>query len=223
MLRNYPPEIYDQWVRNEIPFNSPEVIDVMNQFGAIAKRDDMVAGGTQAISTTAFGDSPLGLFTTPPQCYLHRQASFIASFFPEGTVAGEDYDFFYMPPYASKDLGNPVLGSGNVVTIASDSPAAQAFIDFLMTPLAHEIWMAAPNSAFLSAHSGVNTEVYSSEALAQQGEILLNATTFRFDGSDLMPGPIGAGAFWTGMVDFVNGASAEDVTARIQETWDALQ
>ncbi|MCW5695647.1 MAG: carbohydrate ABC transporter substrate-binding protein [Bauldia sp.] len=223
MLRNYSPEIYDQWVTNEIPFNSPEVIDVLNVFGSIVKNGAMVAGGTQAISTTAFGDSPLGLFTVPPQCYLHRQASFIASFFPADTVAGEDYDFFYLPPYESKDLGNPVLGSGNVVTIASDSPAARAFVDFLMTPLAHEIWMAAPNSAFLSAHSGANPDVYSSDALRQQGEILLNATTFRFDGSDLMPGPIGAGAFWTGMVDFVNGASAEQVTGRIQAAWDALQ
>ncbi len=34
-----------------------------------------------------------------------------------------------------------------------------------------------------------NTKVYSSDALRKLGDILLNATTFRFDGSDLMPGP----------------------------------
>jgi len=223
MLRNYPPEVYDQWVTNEIPFNDPRVVDVIDQFGAIVKNDQMVAGGTAAVAGTAFGDSPLGLFTVPPQCYLHRQASFIASFFPEGTVAGEDYDFFYLPPFESKDLGNPVLGSGNIVTIARDSPAARAFVEFLETPIAHEIWMAAPNSAFLSAHMGANPEVYSSQALRDQGQILLNATTFRFDGSDLMPGPIGAGAFWTGMVDFVNGASAQQVADQIQAAWDALR
>jgi alpha-glucoside transport system substrate-binding protein len=223
MLRNYTPDVYDAWVKNEIPFNDPRVIDVFNQFGRIALNNDMVAGGTAAIVATPFGDAPLGLFTVPPECYLHRQASFIASFFPEGTVAGQDYDFFYMPPFASKDLGNPVLGSGNVATIALDSPAARAFIDFLLTPIAHEIWMAAPNSAFLSAHTGANVDVYSSDALRAQGQILLNATTFRFDGSDLMPGPIGAGAFWTGMVDFINGASAEQVAAQIQAAWNAIK
>ncbi|MCC6736835.1 MAG: carbohydrate ABC transporter substrate-binding protein [Bauldia sp.] len=224
MLRNYPPEVYDQWVRNEIPFNDPRVVDVINQFGRIALDNEMVAGGTAAIAATPFGDSPLGLFTVPPQCYLHRQASFIASFFPEGTVAGEDYDFFYMPPFASKpELGRPVLGSGTLVTIAKDSPAARAFIDFLMTPIAHEIWMAAPNSAFLTALTTANQDVYSSPGLRAQGEILTTATTFRFDASDLMPGPIGAGAFWTGMVDFLGGVPAETVATRIQAAWDAIK
>ncbi len=56
-----------------------------------------------------------------------------------------------------------------------------------------------------------------------QGEILTNATTFRFDGSDLMPGGVGAGSFWTGMVDFAGGKSAEEVTQEIQDSWDALK
>ncbi len=120
-----------------------------------------------------------------------------------------DYDFFYLPPYASKDLGNPALVSGNIATIASDSPAARAFIEFLQTPIAHEIWMAAPNSAFLSVLKSANQDAYSSDAQRAQGQILLNATTARFDGSDLMPGPIGTGAFWTAMVDFVGGDTAE--------------
>lgn len=222
MLRLWPPEVYDQWVANEIPFNDPRVIEAMELFGTIAKNDDLVAGGAAAVADMDFGESPLGLFTVPPQCYMHHQASFIPSFFPEGSEYGLDYDFFYFPPFASKDLGNPVLGSGNVATIAKDSPAARAFIEYLQTPIAHELWMAADNSAFLSAFRDANTATYSSDAQRQQGEILLNATTFRFDGSDLMPGPIGQGAMWTGMVDFVGGDSAEEVATRIQDAWDAL-
>ena len=37
-----------------------------------------------------------------------------------------------------------------------------------------------------------------------------------------MPGAIGAGAFWTGMTDFVNGASSKDVADKIQAAWDKL-
>ena len=92
---------------------------------------------------------------------------------------------------------------------------------FLSTALANELWMA--QSGFLTPHRGVNVEAYANDTLRGQGEILLAATTFRFDGSDLMPGAIGAGAFWTGMVDFVSGASAEDVAADIQAAWDAIK
>jgi alpha-glucoside transport system substrate-binding protein len=222
LLRTQPPEVYDGWVTNEIKFNDPRIVSTIDAFGAIAKQDKYVAGGVKSIATTAFGDSPKGLFTVPPQCYMHRQASFIPSFFGDDKVAGEDYNFFYFPASEAANLGKPVLGSGNLASITKDSPAARAFIDFLKTPIAHEIWMAQPNGSFLSAHAGVNTDVYNSQANKDLGQILLNATTFRFDGSDLMPGPIGAGAFWTGMVDYVNGKSAQEVADAIQAAWDKL-
>ena len=38
-----------------------------------------------------------------------------------------------------------------------------------------------------------------------------------------MPGKIGAGAFWTGMIDFVGGKSAEAVATDIQKAWDGLK
>jgi alpha-glucoside transport system substrate-binding protein len=91
----------------------------------------------------------------------------------------------------------------------------------LKTPIAHEVWMA--QSGFLTPLKTVNTEAYGNAALKKQGEILLNATTFRFDGSDLMPGAIGAGAFWTGMVDYAGGKPAADVGADIQKAWDAIK
>lgn len=113
-----------------------------------------------------------------------------------------------------------MLGAGTLAVITKDSPAAQAFIDFTLNPISNEIWMA--QSGFLSTLKAANTETYANETLKGEGEILLNATTFRFDGSDLMPGAIGAGSFWTGMVDFVGGKSAQDVGDAIQASWDAL-
>jgi alpha-glucoside transport system substrate-binding protein len=38
-----------------------------------------------------------------------------------------------------------------------------------------------------------------------------------------MPGKIGAGAFWTGMVDYVSGKSSADVGNQIQKAWDGLK
>ena len=221
MLRTQDPSVYDQWVANEIAFNDDAVISAIEEFGAFARNDDFVAGGAGTVASTDFRDSPKGLFDSPPKCYMHRQASFIPAFFPEGTELGSDADFFYFPAYADKDFGKPVLGAGTLWSITNDSPVAHAFIDWLQTPVAHEIWMA--QSGFLTPHSGVNPDAYASDALKKQGDILLQATTFRFDASDLMPGKIGAGAFWTGMVDYAGGKDADDVAEEIQKNWDALK
>ena len=222
MLRTQSPETYDKWTTNAIPFNDPAVVNALTIFANIATNDKYVDGGKAAVAATDFRDSPKGLFSVPPKCYMHRQASFVSSFFPEGTKLGEDADFFYLPAFASKpELGTPVLGGGTLFTITKDSKAARAFIDFLKMPLAHEIWMA--QSGFLTPLKTVNNAAYANDALKRQGEILTTATTFRFDGSDLMPGKIGAGAFWTGMIDLVGGKSPEAVGTDIQKSWDAIK
>ncbi|MEP9372260.1 ABC transporter substrate-binding protein [Mesorhizobium sp. KR1-2] len=222
MLRTQPADVYDKWTTNEIPFTDPRIVNALEIFAKIATDDKMVDGGAAAVAATDFRDSPKGLFAVPPKCYLHHQASFIPSFFPEGTKLGQDADFFYYPAYASKpELGMPVEGAGTLVMITKDSKAARAFIEFLKMPLAHELWMA--QGSFVTPFKSVNKDAYASEALKKQGEILATASTFRFDGSDLMPGKIGAGTFWTGMVDLVGGKPAADVAADVQKSWDAIK
>ena len=221
MLRTQPPAVYDAWVSNELPFDAPEVVNAIEQFGLFARNDAFVAGGAGAVATTDFRDSPKGLFDSPPQCYMHRQASFIPAFFPEGTEVGADADFFYFPAYEGEDLGSPVLGAGTLWAITNPSDAANDLIEFLKTPEAHEIWMGL--GGFLTPHTGVDSAAFGDPTLASMNDILLGATTFRFDASDLMPGAVGAGSFWTGMVDYAGGADAAEVAAGIQASWDAIK
>lgn len=221
MLRTQAPDVYDRWVSNEMPFTDPAVISAIEEFGAFARNDAYVAGGAGAVASTDFRDSPKGIFASPPACYMHRQASFIPAFFPEGTVVGEDADFFYFPAYAEKDLGSPVLGAGTVWTITNDNQAAHDLIEYIQTTDANEIWMA--EGGFLTPHKGVDTSKFVDEATKKMNDVLLAATTFRFDGSDLMPGGVGAGSFWTGMVDYAGGADATAVAQGIQDSWDALK
>ena len=221
MLRTQSPADYDAWVKNELKFNDPKVIAAIDEFGAFARNDKYVAGGAGAVASTDFRDSPKGLFSSPPQCYMHRQASFIPAFFPEGTVVGQDADFFYFPAYADKDLGTPVLGAGTLWAITNENQAAHDLIAFLQTPEAHEVWMAL--GGFLTPHKGVDSSKFKDAQTAKMNDILLGATTFRFDGSDLMPGGVGAGSFWTGMVDYAGGKSAQEVADAIQASWDALK
>ena len=221
MLRTQPADVYDAWTSNEMPFNDSRVVDAIEEFGWFARNDDHVSGGAGAVASTDFRDSPQGLFSSPPQCYMHRQASFVPAFFPEDVEFGVDADFFYFPSYESKNLGNPVLGGGTLMAITDPSEGASALMEFLQLPIAHEIMMA--QTGFLTPHKGVNLEAYLNDTLRKQGQILIDATTFRFDGSDLMPGGVGAGTFWTGMVDYTGGKDAQTVADEIQASWDALK
>lgn len=219
MLRTQTPDVYDGWVANTVKFNDPRVIEAIEAYGWFAKNDAYVDGGSKAVATVTFKDSPKGLFGSPPKCYMHRQASFIPAFFPEGKQ--DEADFFYFPAFASKKLGNPVLGGGTIMTITKDSKGARAWMEYLMHPEASEIWMA--EGGFLTPLKSVNLDKYKTKQLRKQGEIFLNATTFRFDGSDLMPGAVGAGSFWKGMVDYSGGKSAKEVADEIQKSWDAIK
>ena len=101
-------------------------------------------------------------------------------------------------------------------------PQMQALAERLDAELAGAQLVGVETLGF-SALKTVNKDAYGNEALKKQGDILVNASTFRFDGSDLMPGKIGAGAFWTGMIDLVGGKPAADVAADIQKSWDAIK
>ncbi|MEO0490630.1 MAG: carbohydrate ABC transporter substrate-binding protein, partial [Cyanobacteria bacterium J06659_2] len=81
----------------------------------------------------------------------------------------------------------------------------------------HEIW--AGLGGFISPHKGVGTDAYPDTVSQTQAEILANADSIRFDGSDMMPGAVGTGAFWTGVVDYVGGSDLNTVLSDIEASW----
>lgn len=216
MLRTTTPENYDKWTRGELKFESPEVKNAFETMGNIFFNPDYVLGGTTAILTTAFGDAPLPLFDDPPGCFLHRQASFIVNFFPEGKVVGQDVDYFYLPPI-DPQYGKPVLGSGSLLSIGKDSPATREVMKFLATPPSVEV--EVKQGLFVAPQKDVPDDWYPSDALRGFASILANADTFRFDGSDLMPGAVGAGSFWTGITSYIGGEDLDTVLKTIDASW----
>lgn len=216
MLRTAGPEAYSQWITNELPFNSPEVTQAFEDFGKILLDPDYVSGGAINAVSTAFGDSPQGLFNQPPNCYLHKQANFIASFLPEGATPGIDYDVFPLPPIDER-FGMPILVAGDAFGMFNDTPEARALMEYLATPTPHEIW--AGLGGFISPHKAVSPDAYPDMVSQKIAQILADADTIRFDGSDMMPGAVGTGTFWSGIIDFAVGESAEDVTKAIDESW----
>jgi alpha-glucoside transport system substrate-binding protein len=217
MLRTTSLENYDAWVAGTLPFASPEVKNAIETWSEIWFNPDYVFGGTDAIVSTLFNDSPAPMFEDPPKCWLHRQGNFITGNFPETAEAGVDYDFFYLPPVGD-DYGRPFLVAGDMMSMFNDRPEVRALMEYFTTPQSASGWLT--NGGALAAHQTATPDMYGVDLERGIAEIVNQATSFRFDGSDLMPGEVGAGSFWTGMVDYVSGLTDLDTTlAEIDASW----
>ncbi|MDJ0590133.1 MAG: ABC transporter substrate-binding protein [Pleurocapsa sp. MO_226.B13] len=216
MLRTAGAETYDRWIRHEIPFTDNSVKNAFETFGKIVRNEDYVYGGMVGVLSTPFGDSIQGLFGDNPSCYLHRQANFIASFLPENINQAEDVAIFPLPSINS-DRGLPILVAGDVFAMFNDTPEARQLMEYLASEVPHEI--AASLGGYISPRNNIAPELYPDELTKKQAQILADAEVIRFDGSDMMPGAVGTGTFWSGMVDYVGGMDVDTVLQNIESSW----
>ena len=217
MLRTTSLENYDKWTRGELKFESPEVKNAAELMAQIWFNDDYVYGGRASIVSTFFGDAPTPMFEDPPKCWLHRQGNFITSFFPEGVEAGKDYDFFYFPPIDA-EYGKPFLVAGDIMAMFNDRPEVRAVMEFFSTGESVKAWLAAGGA--LSPHNDASLDWYGDDVERGIAELVQQADAVRFDGSDLMPGAVGAGSFWKGMTDWIAGAIDLDTALKeIDAAW----
>jgi len=217
MLRTTSLQNYDDWVSGKLKFESPEVKKAWETVGSIWFKDKYVFGGQATIASDFFGDSAARLFTDPPTCFLHRQASFITSFFPPDTKYKEDYDFFYLPPI-DPQYGRPALGAADIYAMFNDRPEVRALMEYFTLPMSVSGFMTTGGA--LALQNGAKPEMYSNPVDGDVGALLASATSFRFDGSDLMPGEVGAGSFWKGATAWASGAKDLDtVLKEIDASW----
>lgn len=220
VLRLHGPEVYDQWVDHEIPFDDAQIVAAAEMMNEIWQNPDFVRGGTNTVRSTAFGDSPAAMFSDPPGCFLHRQASFITTFFPDDvqatlTTDAPEAGVFALPPISGDAA--PAMGGGDAAGMTSDRDAVVQTMAFLGTTEFGEGW--APAGGYISPHEGFDTSVYPTELERQIGELVAEAPAFRFDASDLMPSQVGAGTFWDAMVDIVAGTPPETAFAEVEATY----
>jgi alpha-glucoside transport system substrate-binding protein len=53
-------------------------------------------------------------------------------------------------------------------------------------------------------------------------DIVAEAGEIQFDGSDLMPAPVGTGTFWSGMRSFFAGEDLATILPAVQAGWDGV-
>jgi alpha-glucoside transport system substrate-binding protein len=217
LLRTAPPEDYDKWVKGELKFDSPQINKVLDYIEKIWFNDKFVYGGRKAITTISFGDAPKPMFENPPKCWFNRQGNFITTFFPKEAVAGVDYDFFYFPPI-DPAYGKPVLGAGDIYAMFNDRPEVRAVFQYFSTGESLKGWVE--NGGAIAVHNDASLDWYKDPITRGVAETIRNATTFRFDGSDMMPAAVGAGSFWKDMTNYVSGSmTRKEALDDIDASW----
>ncbi|MER7458439.1 ABC transporter substrate-binding protein [Micromonospora sp. NPDC126480] len=220
MLRTQTPEVYDQWTTHGIPFNDPRVVEAVDRAGTILRNEKYVNGGyggVKSIATTSFQEG--GLPIVQGKCALHRQASFYANQWPEGTRVAEDGDVFaFYFPAIDPAKGKPVLGGGEFTVAFADRPEVQAVQTYLAS--GEYANSRAKLGNWVSANKKLDVANVANPIDKLSVEILQDeSSVFRFDGSDLMPAAVGAGTFWKEMVSWINGKDTKAALDAIESSW----
>jgi len=148
-------------------------------------------GGNSGAATTDFPTSVTNVFTNPPKAAMVFEADFVESVITSSTKAKPTTGFDYFPfPSINGQGGNDVVAGGDIVTMFKDSPAARAFVDYLATPQAAEIW--ARLGGFSSANKNVPASVYSDPIGRRAAVALASSPVVVYDMSDQQPAAFGA-------------------------------
>jgi len=221
MLATAGQDVFTQWVKHEIPFNDPAVVNAGEIFGQVMFGQGYVLGGADQTPAIAFGDAPGPMFNDPPGCWLHRQASFITAFFPEDAEAGVDYDWFPFPAIDQQGT----LFAGELAVVFRDAPEVRDFLTRFMGVDVQCAMGSEPGSSRISPNVNVGPDCYPNPILAAASEVLTAALAggadAGFDASDQMPPAVGSGSFWTGMVQYMQEGpdSLQGVLDDIEASW----
>ncbi|MFN3950224.1 ABC transporter substrate-binding protein [Microbacterium sp.] len=227
VLRLSGPEVYDQWVANEVKFTDPQIKQAFDAVGDILLNPAYVNAGfgdVSSINSTAFAD--VAAKVADGSCPMTHQASFLsANFLTVTNAAGEtptiapdgDVYAFLTPGVTEGELA--VEGGGEFVAAFSEDESVQKVAEFMSTPEFADARVKL--GGVISANKGADPSLASSEFLTEAMKTLQDPkTTVRFDASDLMPATVGSGSFWKGMVSWIDGTPTDEVLSNIQAGYD---
>ena len=221
---------YDKWVNHEIPFNDPVVQNAATLLSQIMHTEGYVVGGTDAIVSTYFGNAQDPMFEKDangnPGCFMHRQASFITSFWPEAAQAGAGTETTVFPfPAMDDGLPKAALGGGDMFAVFTEgNEAVNAVVEYMLSDNFFAAAAQRPDNSRIYGHVQFDSSLYSKDITRVLADAITGAlaeNAFRFDASDLMPPEVGAGSFWKEMMNLAVEGPGYVNTAldNIEKSW----
>jgi alpha-glucoside transport system substrate-binding protein len=216
-IRTAGPEMYDQLSRHEIKWTDESVKTALTEMAKVVGDPDNIAGGTEGALQSDFATSVSNVFAESPKAAMVIEGDFVPGVVESPLQPQEGYDVF---PFPSINDSDPmVVGGGDLFVMFEDNPAARAFIEYLATPEAAQIW--AEKGGFSSANQNLDTSVYPDPILQETAGAIAEAEIFRFDLSDLQPGEFGGTegqGLWKLFQDFVaNPDDVDGITRQLEQ------
>jgi alpha-glucoside transport system substrate-binding protein len=234
-------QYYNDWINHKVTFEDPGIKAAFDNYvGKIFFTPNYVYGGPQAIVNTDLKTPMDPMFptdgtdnwtATTAKCWMQKIPTWYGpDFFPDQRVSGQpsiftignnaDVALFPFPTIDPKQNNAEV--SGDTMTMFVDRPEVRAVMEFMSTPDGLRNWILG--SGAISSNSTTPADWYAGNYKLQvAAQVANSASGLGFDASDLMPGAVGAGTFWTESVDWVNnnGSNTDAVLKAIDDSWPA--
>ncbi len=193
-LKMHGPDAYDTLFSPEGDFTDSSVTETIDKLFGELLTADYVDGGIDGALSTLFVAAIGKVFSTSPSAELYCCGGFVGGIAtgeevnpalagtegPDGSIA-----FFDYPTVSGSGEGQITYGGDVMAALVRDTDVA-AFMEYLATPEAGEIWAAG--GTIISPLVDVDTSVYPNANVQAEAEQIANASAVRFDGSDLLPG-----------------------------------
>ncbi|MDX6327536.1 MAG: alpha-glucoside transport system substrate-binding protein [Nocardioidaceae bacterium] len=214
-------DTYQKWVTHGIPFNDPVVKQAATEFEKLVLADGNSAPTRSGMASTDFSKADDPMWDTPPGCMMLKQGNFIISpdFLPANIANNVDQNIgvFGFPP-ATAGGESPVTGGGDLAVMMNDSSQTQKVMKIMANKQVGV--QAAPSSSFISPFTDFDMSLYPNDLTRKTADVAYKSSTFLFDGSDVMPGEVGAGTFWKDMTAWISGGEDLDTALKnINDSW----
>ncbi len=203
------PDMYDKWVKHQIPWTDPSIKSAMQKFGAIVGGHHYINGAPQSILATTYQDASVAPFKTPPTAYMYYLGDFAAGFITAGVPniqAGTGFDYFNFPTITASYQGAITCGA-DLVAMLKNNSAAQQLVQYLLTADAQAIWVK--RGGFTSVNKSVTLSDYPDKVAQNSAQALASAPIVRYGAGDMMP-PALQSAWWQGMLTYIQNPGQLD-------------
>jgi alpha-glucoside transport system substrate-binding protein len=191
-LRRWGQAKYDQLSTHQIKWTDPTVTKSLQDMAQVVGDTGNIYGGTSGALQTDYPTCVDYAFATPPKAAFNLQGDFVSLEILQATKSkpGKDFNVVPFPAITSGANAKAVETGGDLIITFRDTPAIEAFMKYLVSPQAAEIW--AKLGGFGSGNKNVPASVYPDPITKATEAPLAGATQVAFDMSDNQPASFGA-------------------------------
>jgi alpha-glucoside transport system substrate-binding protein len=198
------PKVYnDLHVTHKAAWNDPGPKKALATMAQLFGTPGYFPGGADGIVGTSFTEGIAQAFGKNPTAEMFYEGGFVGVIITtdinKDLKPGTDFDFFTFPSI-DPAYGTPITGGGDLAIMFKDSPEGRAFMQYLITKEAADIYAATGSG---TPNKLVDSSKIQNPIARKLHDQLAGAQVFLFDGSDLAPSALGGDYEFTALQDLV--------------------